>query len=102
MQFLIENTLKVAKKITQVLIFMAICICNLLAQNEQKFEFKRNFVWNEYKNYQVGEIFFKQYLKLKDCDNSRELQNLPIFKEVFNTKGNEIISVSLQDEVYPL
>ena len=100
MQFLIENTLKVAKKITQVLIFMAICICNLQAQNEQKFEFKRNFVWNEYKNYQVGENFFKQLLKLKDCDNSQEFQNLPIFKEVFNTKGNEILSISLQDEIY--
>ena len=34
MQFLIENTLKEAKKITQVLIFMAVCICNLQAQNE--------------------------------------------------------------------
>ncbi len=100
MQFLIENTLKEAKKITQVLIFMAVCICNLQAQNEQKFEFKRNFVWNEYKNYQVGEIFFRQLLKLKDFDNSQQFENLPLFKEVFNTKGNEIVSVSLEDEVY--
>ncbi len=100
MQFLIENTLKAVKKITQVLIFMAVCICNLLAQNEQKFEFKRNFVWNEYKNQQIGDVFFKQLLKLKGSDNSQEFQNLPIYKEVFNTKGNEILSVSLQDEVY--
>jgi hypothetical protein len=76
MQFLIENTLKEAKKITQVLIFMAVCICNLQAQNEQKFEFKRNFVWNEYKNLQVGEIFFKQLLKLNGFDNAQQFQNL--------------------------